>query len=140
MTKTMTRHLCIGLNYEGTQNQLGGCENDAQGYHSALRYSAKKSRGELLDGCSAATLRESLSALAAVQTPADTFYLTFSGHGTTVASATGPDGKDECLVLWSEKTGFELVKDDDLRRWLEAIPGTVVCIFDRAFRGAWSGR
>lgn len=59
-------------------------------------------------------------------TAEDTVLFYFSGHGAQIPDDDGDeeDGLDEALWVWdSSKTlGLSLIRDDDLNRWLSALP------------------
>lgn len=109
------RSLHIGLNavnpaaYAGWPGTLKGCENDAK---SMLRIAQQEGfqPGFLLTA--AATSQALFAALqdaASTLTAGDTFWLTYSGHGGQVPSATESDGRDETWVLYDR-----MVTDDEL--------------------------
>lgn len=92
--------LCIGINdYPGTNMDLRGCVNDAEDWAKALAkrgFVVKK----LLDGD--ATKEKLVTAIGEHIRNAksgDSVVITFSGHGTIVADASGDevDGWDEAL-------------------------------------------
>lgn len=132
----MVQSLIIGLNYERSPYELGGCKNDAINYQSRI---------ERLDG--------NLSRYAGGICPADTFYramqhfasnaakyknpktiITFSGHGTQYAYGDEPDGQQEALCFWNGSR-IELVPDDVFRQQVKAIPGSVFVVLDSCYSG-----
>lgn len=127
------RALCIGLNYTGTSAELGGCENDAREMQRRLKAAIVREAGILTGECSAAYLFAKLNTLRTIQRRADTFYLTFSGHGTQIPG-NEPDGFREGIVLFNAGK-FDVVREEDLNTALALIPGSVVVIFDSCFSG-----
>lgn len=116
----MTIHsLHIGINdYQGRENDLAGCVNDARDLH-ALVADVAASRVLLLDG--KATRRAILAAMATLLQglrPGDLGFVTFSGHGTYVPDRSGdePDRRDEALVC----ADLQLIIDDEFRGILSA--------------------
>ena len=119
--------LLIGINYPGSQAELGGCCNDARNVRQYLI----TQRGylpedivtvvddEVPGSCTKASLLAAVNAfvekantLSADGTPTEVF-LSYSGHGSFVydRNSEEKDGRDEVLVPSDyQKTGF--IKDD----------------------------
>lgn len=127
----------IGLNYTGSQYQLGGCENDAKEMRNRARAGVKSyyiTQFYLATNvCTAGFLLDAIAGFARMMKKSDTLYLTFSGHGTQIPGNEA-DGMQEGICLWTGSR-IQVVKDSDLRAQLQKIPGTVVCIFDSCFSG-----
>jgi uncharacterized caspase-like protein len=127
----MKRAICIGLNYEGSDYELGGCVNDALANKKRLEekgikvdlYTETIGANEFLDA---------LYAMKAVQKSGDTLFITYSGHGTQF---DGPehDG-NEGLCFWTGDE-IEVLADFDLQKELSLFKGTVVLILDSCFSG-----
>ena len=127
----------IGINYTGSQYQLGGCENDAKEMRNRARAGVKSyyiTQFYLATNvCTAGFLLDAIAGFARMMKKSDTLYLTFSGHGTQIPGNEA-DGMQEGICLWTGSR-IQVVKDSDLRAQLQKIPGTVVCIFDSCFSG-----
>ena len=127
----------IGLNYNGSPYQLGGCENDAREMRNRARAGLKSyyiTQFYLATNvCTAGFLLDAIAGFARMMKKSDTLYLTFSGHGTQIPG-NEVDGMQEGICLWTGSR-IQVVKDYDLREQLQKIPGTVVCIFDSCFSG-----
>ena len=127
----------IGINYTGSQYQLGGCENDAKEMRNRARAGVKSyyiTQFYLATNvCTAGFLLDAIAGFARMMKKSDTLYLTFSGHGTQIPGNEA-DGMQEGICLWTGSR-IQVVKDTDLRAQLQKIPGTVVCIFDSCFSG-----
>lgn len=107
--------LCIGINdYPGTQNDLGGCVNDADDWASELA-----ARGfevtKLLDrAATKGGIKRAMRAVLGRARDGDSVVFTYSGHGTWVADEDGDevDERDEALCPWNLTEGPLL--DDEL--------------------------
>lgn len=127
----MKRAICIGLNYEGSDYELGGCVNDALANQKRL-----KDKGVVAELHTTAIgvneFLDALYAMKAVQKSGDTLFVTYSGHGTQF---DGPehDG-NEGLCFWNG-SNIEVLPDFDLQRELSSFKGTVVLILDSCFSG-----
>lgn len=127
----MKRAICIGLNYEGSDYELGGCVNDALANKKRLEdkgirvdlYTKTIGANEFLDA---------LYAMKAVQKSADTLFITYSGHGTQFSGSE--HGGNEGLCFWNGDS-IEVLPDFDLQRELAQFKGTVVLILDSCFSG-----
>jgi len=132
---TNRRSLHIGINYEGTANELYGCVNDALDWARAARARGYDTR-TLLDVDATrvnvlAILREAVDATRY----RDRLFITYSGHGTKVPDADGDeaDGFDEALVC----ADMRLVTDDELHAVFSARHrgARVVFVADSCFSG-----
>ena len=114
------RAICVGINdYPGTENDLGGCVNDANGWKSLLN-----SRGFCVNSMlnSEATNTNVLNAIRELITtaiPGDELFITYSGHGSIVPDMNGDeeDGRDETWYLYNGN-----LTDDSLREILVQLP------------------
>jgi hypothetical protein len=133
----MTRvALCIGINYQGTEDELGGCLNDAADWKAALEERGFVAR-TLLEAD--ATRQRMLSAIEATLHEAsnDLCVITYSGHGTFMADDDGdePDGRDEVWCPVDCSAGA-YVTDDEIYDLLNRSPQTsAVVITDSCFNG-----
>lgn len=138
MTK---RGFCIGLNYSGTQYQLGGCENDARNLKTRMHASVTSyyvnQFEEVTGEISADDLFGQLAFYRETQKKSDVLFLTYSGHGTQLPTSMEADGYGEGICLFKDGQ-IEVVKDVDLQVALVQIPGSVIFIFDSCFSGGMS--
>jgi len=139
--------LCIGINYIGTDAQLGGCVNDANNIKNFLIANGDyppDSIVTLLDAAATrSTIVEKMKWLVNDAKPGDRRFLHYSGHGSNMmdkAESGVPldenDGKDECICPVDYKTaGF--IKDDEIRQIINVIPEgcKLTCIFDSCNSG-----
>jgi len=107
--------LCVGINYQGTPNQLGGCLNDAadwagvltaRGYQVLTVTERQATRQGILDALE--TMRSKVGSRGRA-------VFTYSGHGTFLPDLDGDevDGFDEALVpIDYARSG--VITDDDL--------------------------
>lgn len=133
----MKRGLIIGLNYASEEYALSGCEYDADNLYRRMTAAGipKKNITVAKREFSANDLFDILGFYQASCKPSDVTYITFSGHGTQLHSATEVDRMDEAICLYTLEDGIQVVKDDDLRKAIERIPGTVVLALDSCFSG-----
>lgn len=102
--------LCVGINYLGTPNKLGGCINDAHHYTKLLRehYGFRdenilvqtEDQHDKSKHPTAKNMRSGIQWLMQGAQSGDVLFFSYSGHGSQVADKTGmeADGKSECLV------------------------------------------
>ena len=130
------RAIIVGLNYPGTEYQLEGCVKDAQALDARMK-AAKVHTEVYTESITPGELFDILADAAASQKKNDVFYLTFSGHGTQWFSnkSKEQDLQEEGICLWDRPNGIMVIRDDDLRKALQRIPGTVIVIFDSCFSG-----
>jgi metacaspase-1 len=96
----MTVHgLFIGINYEGTSAELGGCINDAKDYQDLFRSICCGSRTLLEQEANKANILSVLNSAIEALKKGDTLIFTYSGHGSWVPDENGDelDRRDECL-------------------------------------------
>eukprot|EP00927_Polykrikos_kofoidii_P084797 TRINITY_DN9037_c1_g2_i2.p1 TRINITY_DN9037_c1_g2~~TRINITY_DN9037_c1_g2_i2.p1 ORF type:complete len:1305 (-),score=185.27 TRINITY_DN9037_c1_g2_i2:67-3981(-) len=145
------RALLIGINYIGTDNELGGCINDALNERDVLTRHFGFSEGNVLlltdeKGSKATpTKKEILEGLAWLTTgiiPGDTLFFSYSGHGTQVpdASREEADGLNEAICpvdCMDEPWPARLITDDDLHAFWQDLPDGVhlTCVFDCCHSG-----
>ena len=132
----MKRAIIVGLNYPGTEYELSGCVLDAKALEARMK-AAKVHTEVYTESITPAELFGILADAAASQKKGDVFYFTFSGHGTQWFSnkSKEQDLQEEGICLWDRPNGIMVIRDDDLRKALQMIPGTVIVIFDSCFSG-----
>jgi len=114
-----TRGLLMAANYTGTQHELQGCVNDAENLRDFLTSTGRISAGNLtlIKEPTAAQMVQALESLAeeSHQKQVDHVFISFSGHGTSMADRDGDeaDGQDEALVPVDFRTSG-MVTDDQL--------------------------
>jgi hypothetical protein len=126
----MKRAICVGLNYPGSQYQLGGCVNDAN--MIAARIAAKGGEVKVVENyLTASEFLDRLAAYSEKMAKNDTLYITYSGHGTQFYK----DGQtQEGLCFWSGRN-IEVLSDKDLLIAINQIHGTVILILDSCYSG-----
>jgi len=116
------RALVIGINYSGDV-ALDGCQNDARSIRKlidTMGYEGAEVKMLLDDGDATGdeptrkNIEDAMRWLVADAKPGDSFFLHFSGHGTSVVDDNGDeeDGFDEALVP-VDYTTHGLIRDDD---------------------------
>ena len=146
----MKRYFSIGLNYAGSPYALPDCELDAvaiadaaiaSGYFGTARFK-----------CSTADFVDQIKDIRENSRHGDTTLISFSGHGTQWPGGE-KDQMEEGLCFWDGKQ-IEVMQDDDFRKIINEIPGTVYVLLDSCFSGGmprslrgrpklsgqWSGR
>lgn len=132
----MVQSLIIGLNYENSAYELGGCKNDALNYQERI----ERLGGDLnrYGGgiCTADTFYREMQRLAsnAAKYRMPKTIITYSGHGSQYAHGDEPDGMQEALCFWNGRN-IELVPDDVFRAYVRNIPGSVIVVLDSCFSG-----
>jgi hypothetical protein len=121
----LKRALCVGINYVGTSNALGGCINDAINMQNQLKTffpmckeyqlitdqtPVKPTRQNILNG---------LAWLVAGLRPGENVMFHFSGHGGRVRDRNGDEvtGMDSCIYPVNGNA-MESILDDELRNLL----------------------
>lgn len=137
--------ILFGCNYAGTANELRGCINDVRDTAALLT-----SRGVLCqaytddkdtEACTAMGMVTRLyqMALRTYSENLDFLWISYSGHGTSVADTNGDekDGLDEVIVPCDFETAG-CITDDTLSDIMAHInPKTrVVCVFDACHSGS----
>lgn len=125
--------ICIGINYAGTANELPDCELDAS--RLAAKFSAAGWNTLVFQQMSFKQLKDLLINTQATQSLRDRVALCYSGHGTQIESMAEFDGYDEALVLWTRKSGYEILSDDMLAMMLAPFVGDVSILLDSCFSG-----
>lgn len=126
----MKKALCIGINYRGSEYELGGCINDADDWASFLHNLGGFDCAVMAEG--QATKRNMIAGIETIATrlkAGDVGVIAYSGHGTWVPDMTGdePDGRDEALVpIDCDKN---LILDDELHTIFEQVPAQAHLVF-----------
>jgi len=126
MTK---KALLVGINYNGTPNQLNGCVNDVMLMNEVLlnKYGfidPKERRMLVNESATTANIIERLQWLVTDAQPGDVLYFHYSGHGSQIADINGdePDGLDEIIcpndLNWRDK----IITDDMLKSIFDDVP------------------
>lgn len=146
----MKRYLSIGLNYTGGPYALPDCELDALAIREAAI--AAGYFGEAVFECSAIQFFDRVESIRENSRNGDTTLISFSGHGTQWEGGE-KDRMEEGLCFWDGRE-IQVMQDDDFRRVIDTIPGTVYIVLDSCFSGGmprslrgrpklsgrWSGR
>lgn len=134
--KKITKNaVLIGLNYTGTNAQLNGCINDANGMCKILhnKYSYNKATVLTDKEVKKTTIPDILTEL--IEDNSDTMFFQYSGHGVQVRDLDGDesDGMDEGLY----SPNGEIVTDDVLNACVQQVPKgkTLVLIIDACHSG-----
>jgi metacaspase-1 len=136
------RSLHIGLNlvdpdsYEGWDGALQGCEHDADDMLAIANASGFESKKILTKDATADTVKQAIAEAAGALVSGDTFFLTYSGHGSQVPDSNGDereDGVDETWVLYDR----QLVDDELYELWGSFAPGVrIVVLSDSCHSGS----
>ena len=123
----MKRALIVGINYVGTPSELRGCINDAHNIHKLLATDFGFEETKLLLEKEATTqgILDGLRWLVVGAVPGDVLFFHYSGHGSQIRSNIEPDGLDEIIcpidLNWRDK----VIRDDDMKAILHAVPNGV---------------
>ncbi|MGJ4851147.1 Ig-like domain-containing protein [Bacillota bacterium Meth-B3] len=126
-------YLAVGQsNYVG-QSKLPDCVPDAKRFEKTIRASrmgrSVSGASRLLTDLTGNALRAELQNLSTMgQTPKDITYFYYSGHGASSAQSQAMRG---ALV----GTDSRMISLDELRSYLDAVPGTVVVVLDSCLSG-----
>jgi hypothetical protein len=125
--------LCVGINdYQGTNNDLNGCVNDADDWSNLLNSFGFVVVKLVNNQATKARICNSIANLVGKLEDGDVLAVCYSGHGTTVKSTEEQDGYDEALYVYD---GILL---DNTLRDLFAVANKnaqVVFISDSCFSG-----
>lgn len=144
------RALVIGINYNGTSAQLGGCINDAKnalkslqqwGFHptNTQNFMMLTEEADKANYPTRANILAGMKWLVKDAREGDVYWFHFSGHGSQIADKEGDeiDSMDETICpLDYEKAG--MITDDDIRKiMVDPLPKgvTLYCIFDCCHSG-----
>lgn len=135
--------LLIGINYQGTESELRGCETDVYNMEKELInfHGYKKDNIKILT--TDATGRNIMHYLAkmvieAYHNRANEIFFHYSGHGSHLKDNNGDetDGRDECIIPVDYNL-CGVITDDLLHSYFSYIPETCkcTCIFDCCHSG-----
>lgn len=133
----MKRYLAVGLNYEKTHYALPDCHLDAQAVATAATDAGYS--GAMVFKCSAIEFSDRIEAIQKAAKPGDTTLISFSGHGTQWDGGNEKDEMEEGLCFWNGG-GIEVIPDNDFRKLIDRIPGTVYVFLDSCFSGGMARR
>lgn len=137
--------LLIGINYIGTDSALAGCINDTITMRDCLvgKYKFPSSEIRVLTDVAPvkptrANIESAFRALVSGAKAGDTLVFHYSGHGSSVADASGDetDRRDEVLVPLDYKTAG-VITDDWIYNTLKPLPAgvTLWCFTDCCHSG-----
>lgn len=117
ITYTNKKALLIGINYNGTNNQLNGCIEDTNSVNSFLESNGYLDIKKLTDETDIKPTRDNiineLTNILKSSEDGDLIFIYYSGHGSYVLdkNADELDGRDEVIV----PLDFNLILDDELK-------------------------
>lgn len=143
MSAATKRALVIGINYNGTANQLSGCIDDAHNVKAMLlkRGYLESNIVLLTDDTPILPTRQNIlkEFLNMVLSGAKQLYFHYSGHGASVRDTDGDeqDGMDETLVPLDYCTTGAMIVDDELKGVLKCLDETqsLFCVLDCCHSG-----
>ena len=131
--------LCIGINYEGTNNELSECIHDMQSWSAVLQgagFSVRMLRERFATG---QNILDQIRWMLSEAVKGDSLMITYSGHGTQVPDQSGDeaDQMDEAWCpadIWTEGP---LVDDQLWAAWKSKRPGVqLVVLSDSCHSGS----
>ncbi|MGD9781941.1 MAG: caspase family protein [Kiritimatiellia bacterium] len=134
--------ICGISDYEGTDNDLNYCDDDAQEMYDRLLSGSNWSADNvqlLLDAqATEANIQAAIAAMGAASVPGDVNLFFFSGHGggdmPDADGDEGGDGYDEYMCPYNLTT--DEITDDELSAWLDALPtDNLIVLLDTCFSG-----
>jgi hypothetical protein len=133
--------LIIGINYRGTENELGGCITDANNMNEFAKKRGFKNIQLITDDTTVKPTRKNImdafTQLLKNANNGDNILFYYSGHGSTVRDTNGNEatGKDQLLV----SVDLQAILDDELKAIIQANLKTNVTLFaffDSCFSGS----
>jgi len=133
--------LLIGINYNGTQNQLNGCINDANSIDSLLKSFNFPNIKLLTDNTSIKPTRDNIlnnfTSLLSNAKSGDVIFFFYSGHGSYTADKNNNEftGKDQMIV----PCDLNCILDDELKEIINKnlkSGVTLISLFDCCFSGS----
>jgi hypothetical protein len=118
--------LIVGINYEGSGNDLRGCINDANNIEALLKTKGFTEIKMVLE--KEATTKGIISGLNWLVTdtaPGDVIVFHYSGHGSQLPSKVEPDGFEEILCPIDLNWTTRVITDDTLRNIFNTVPNGV---------------
>ena len=134
--------ICGISDYEGSDNDLSYCDDDAQELYDRLLSGSNWSADNvqlLLDSqATEANIQAAIAAMGAAAVPGDVCLFFFSGHGggdmPDADGDEGGDGFDEYMCPYNLTT--DEITDDELGDWLDALPtDNIIVLLDTCFSG-----
>jgi len=134
--------ICGISDYEGTDNDLNYCDDDAQEMYNRLltgsNWSADNIQLLLNSQATEPNIQSAIAAMGAASVPGDVNLFFFSGHGggdmPDADGDEGGDGYDEYFCPYNLMTNE--VTDDELSAWLDALPtDNVIVLLDTCYSG-----
>lgn len=138
-TTNKNKALLIGINYNGTPNQLYGCINDANNISNYLI--TKGFTTTILNDLTPIkptreNILKELTKLMSTAVAGDTICFMYSGHGTYLADKNGDEktGYDQAIV----PLDFNVIIDDELKKIIKTVKKdvTLFALFDSCFSGS----
>ena len=128
--------LLFGINYLGTQSELGGCINDVKNMKKILQEKYNYNKIYYLtdntqDKPTKANMLKFLNQIVQESNNYDRVYIHYSGHGSYIRDRNNDelDGRDECLIPSDyNKAGF--ITDDTLNSILNKIQCPATCVIE----------
>lgn len=133
--------LLIGINYVGTEYELGGCINDINDVSNLLTEYKFKNIKMLSDNTSQkptkSVIVKEFTNLLSNANPGDTIFCHYSGHGTNIKDKNGDETSkyDSCIV----DIDLNIITDDELKQIIDTnlkSDVTLIALFDSCFSGS----
>lgn len=133
--------LIIGINYRGTENELGGCITDANNMNEFAKKRGFKNIQLITDDTIVKPTRKNImdafTQLLKNANDGDNILFYYSGHGSTIRDTNGNEatGKDQLLV----SVELQTILDDELKAIIQAnlkANVTLISFFDCCFSGS----
>ena len=119
----MKRALIVGINYEGTGNDLRGCLNDAYNMEAMLKGKGfNEIRLVLEKDATTAGIISALDWLVTGAASGDVIVFHYSGHGSQLPSEHEPDGFEEIICPYDLNWRDKVITDDTLRAVFNKVP------------------
>ena len=144
-TKYNKSALLVGINYEGTSNELYGCINDTINIKEVLEQLYNYNQITVLtDKTNKKPTKDNIisefTTLLKNAAPGDNLFFFYSGHGTNDYDLSGDelDDQDELIVPLNARTLYDCIRDDELNQIIKdnLRPGvSLSAFFDCCFSG-----
>lgn len=120
----MKKALIIGINYQGTGNDLRGCINDANNIKELLTNQFAFDHIELLLEKDATTqgIKDAIGRLVAGAKSGDVLFLHYSGHGSRMPSTLQPGTWEEIIVPYDINWRDKIVTDKYFKSVFSKLP------------------
>ena len=131
--------LLVGINYIGTNGELGGCINDVNNIQNMLINKYKYENANILKLTDHTSIKPTYNNIInelkkLILSGATKMYFHYSGHGSYMTDNNGDekkDGRDECLVpIDYNRYGF--IRDDKLKDIIKLLKPNqeLICVVD----------